>query len=84
MTSQDQVEQLVIDVWQAALRVADIDINDDFFARGGHSVQAMAVVTALRERLAIELPVSLIFEASTVAEFAAEIRRVLANKQQVP
>jgi acyl carrier protein len=41
--------------------------NDNFFELGGHSLQATKVMSVLRERIGVDLPVRLIFESPTPA-----------------
>ncbi|GLK69617.1 non-ribosomal peptide synthetase [Hansschlegelia plantiphila] len=65
------VERSVADIWEAALGVAALGRHDDFFQRGGHSLLAMRVVSRLRADHGIDLPVSALFEARTLAAFAA-------------
>lgn len=60
-------------IWEAVLGVQGLDDDEDFFALGGTSLQAVRVFTAIREGLGIELPLSVLIEAPTVAELAAVV-----------
>ncbi|GAA3578951.1 hypothetical protein GCM10022419_070490 [Nonomuraea rosea] len=70
-------ELLVADVWQAVLGLEAVGVDDDFFAVGGHSLAAMLVTARLKEALALEVPVRLLFERPVLATFAVAIEELL-------
>ncbi|MEU4086737.1 amino acid adenylation domain-containing protein [Streptomyces aureus] len=64
-------EETVALVWAELLGVPEISVHDDFLALGGHSLLATQAVARVAERLGVELGVRDLFEAPTVARFAA-------------
>ena len=64
-------EVRVAALWSEALSVPRVSIHDDFFLLGGHSLLASQVLARLRRDHGVELPFRKIFEAPTVAGFAA-------------
>ncbi|MEV0197339.1 amino acid adenylation domain-containing protein [Nonomuraea sp. NPDC050691] len=70
-------ELLVAEVWQAVLGLESVGVDDDFFAVGGHSLAAMLVAGRLREALAMEVPVRLLFERPVLGAFAAAVEKLL-------
>jgi ubiquinone/menaquinone biosynthesis C-methylase UbiE len=65
------VEAVLADVWAEVLDLDHVSIHDNFFELGGHSLLAMMVISRVREVLQVELPLRSMFEAPTVAGFAA-------------
>lgn len=68
-----ETEQQIAVLFQEILHVAVTDRNASFFALGGNSIDAMHLLALVRERFAIELESSAIFEAPAIAAFAARL-----------
>jgi amino acid adenylation domain-containing protein len=66
-------EAAVTELFAAALGVATLDPDADFFASGGHSLLAARAVGQINEVLGIELPLSTLFKHPTPAALAASI-----------
>ncbi|MFG1779658.1 amino acid adenylation domain-containing protein [Micromonospora sp. NPDC049048] len=77
---RDSTEQAVAEVWTEVLGVDGCGVHDDFFDLGGHSLLATQVVALLHERFPVDLPVSAVFEAPTVAELATVLRRAVEER----
>ncbi|MGC4765203.1 non-ribosomal peptide synthetase [Micromonospora sp. DT46] len=73
-------ERAVAEVWAEVLGVDRCGIHDDFFDLGGHSLLATQVVALLHERFPVDLPVSAVFEAPTVAELATVLQRAVEER----
>jgi phthiocerol/phenolphthiocerol synthesis type-I polyketide synthase E len=65
------VEEVVGAMWEELLGITPIGIHDDFFALGGHSLLATQIISRCRDNFGLELPLKAIFEAPTIARFAA-------------
>jgi acetoacetyl-CoA synthetase len=60
-------------IWESVLGAEGVGDGDDFFALGGTSLQAVRVFTLIRDRLGIDLPLSVLMEAPTVTELTAVV-----------
>ncbi|MBV9788343.1 MAG: amino acid adenylation domain-containing protein, partial [Chloroflexi bacterium] len=71
---RNPTEELVAGVWSAALGVEQLGVHDNFFALGGHSLMATQVIGRVKQMTSLDLPLRLLFEAPTVATFAARLQ----------
>jgi len=76
-----ETEAQVIALWQALLEVETVGAEDDFFARGGHSLLAMRLLARLRETFEVELPLGALFEALTPRRQAALVDAALSRPE---
>jgi len=74
---RDETEQQIARIWQNALGIDAIGINDNFSQLGGHSLIAIRIVAELRKAFQIDLPVRALFDAPTVAELSRYIQEHL-------
>lgn len=68
-----ETERELAEIWAEVLRTGSIGRHDDFFVRGGNSISVAQVAALIRERLGVELPLRLAFEAPTLAAFAGKL-----------
>jgi len=64
------------------LKLKRVDIHDNFFLLGGHSLLGIHVIGRIQEEFGVELPLFRLFEAPTVAALSSEIERLLVVKVQ--
>jgi amino acid adenylation domain-containing protein len=75
------LEQMIAAIWTEVLDVKEVGIHDNFFELGGHSLIAMMLVSRVREKLQVDLPLRTIFTRPTVAELAVALAQILAEQQ---
>jgi acyl transferase domain-containing protein len=59
-------ERAFAEIWQKALGLEQVGINDNFFDLGGDSVIAIQVISQLKERFSVEIPVVSMYEGLTI------------------
>jgi acyl carrier protein len=69
---RSDLEQSIAEIWQSTLGIAQVGVTDDFFADlGGSSLIATQLVSQVRSRFQVELPLRRFFEEPTVAGVAS-------------
>ncbi|MFC8914683.1 amino acid adenylation domain-containing protein [Streptomyces sp. NPDC057116] len=97
---RDDMERRVAEIWCAVLGLPDpsaLSVTDDFFALGGHSLQATRITLRLREVFGVELGVAdvlsrastvetmsrLVVERQVLQDDAGELARLLAEVSEL-
>ena len=62
-----ELERQVADLFGELLGIDRVGMHDDFFDLGGHSLLATKLVSQVRERFRVELPLRYFFETPTVS-----------------
>ncbi|WP_433234964.1 amino acid adenylation domain-containing protein [Actinomadura nitritigenes] len=73
-------ERAVADIWAEVLGADEIGAHDNFFELGGHSLLAVRVVTRVRTRFGIELPVARLFDTPVLSRYSAVVERAVIEE----
>lgn len=73
-----QLADAVTKRWCEVLEKDSAAAADDFFRSGGHSLLAVRLTNSLREDLGIRIPVSAVFEASTLENYVGVVSGLMA------
>lgn len=73
-------EALLAEIWAELLETDAVDVTEDFFALGGHSMLAVRVVHLIAERTGIPLELEVFFDLATVEDVAGELDRLTAER----
>ncbi|TAL54243.1 MAG: non-ribosomal peptide synthetase, partial [Methylovulum sp.] len=77
---RDEAEAAVAGIWSEILGIDRLCIHDNFFELGGHSLSGVQVMLRVQELFALELPVKMLFDAPTIAEFVDRVADYQANE----
>jgi thioesterase domain-containing protein len=81
---RDQVEEQLAVMWRELLGVKEVGVNDDFFELGGQSLIAVRLFNKIRAKYSVDLPLSTLFEAPTIAQCAAIVREEAGITAEAP
>ncbi|WP_104491339.1 type I polyketide synthase [Paracoccus denitrificans] len=70
-------------IWSELLGIAQVGAADSFFDLGGHSLIAVRMFGQLRKKFGVDLPISTLFEAPTIAELAALVEERTGPRELV-
>jgi acyl-coenzyme A synthetase/AMP-(fatty) acid ligase/acyl carrier protein len=73
-------EEIVSEIFKEVLELEKVSVNDNFFDLSGHSLLATQVMSRVRDRFEIDLPVYYLFEAPTVAGLASRVEQALLEE----
>ncbi|MGC1494686.1 MAG: beta-ketoacyl synthase N-terminal-like domain-containing protein [Sulfitobacter sp.] len=70
---RNSIEERLGEMWQNLLGVSPVGVEDSFFDLGGHSLIAVRLFANVKREFKVEFPISVLFEAPTIAKCAALI-----------
>jgi acyl transferase domain-containing protein/thioesterase domain-containing protein/acyl carrier protein len=70
---RNSIETELAEMWQTLLGVSPVGVEDSFFDLGGHSLIAVRLFANVKRSFKVEFPISVLFEAPTIAKCAALI-----------
>lgn len=80
----NEMECIVAAVWQDALGIPSVGMNDNFFDLGAHSLTVAEVQAKLQEALGREISLLDLFEFSTVSALARHLAGTESHRQVSP
>jgi len=64
------METTLAEMWQQLLNEEKIGVYDNFFELGGHSLLVIKMVSNIKKKLLLSIPISAIFQFSTISELS--------------
>jgi hypothetical protein len=73
---RNDTEQQLVEIWQQLLGIDRVGVEDNFFDLHGDSLLAAQLVSRVQRVLHVALPISVVFDATTVASQAERISQL--------
>jgi amino acid adenylation domain-containing protein len=70
-------ERALAEIWQRVLKRDRVSLREDFFDVGGHSLLLLTLLSEVRDKLGVELPLSSLLEHTSIETLAAAIDGIL-------
>ncbi|KFB21462.1 peptide synthase [Pseudomonas aeruginosa PGPR2] len=78
---EGELERAMAAIWSEVLKLGHIGRNDNFFELGGHSLLVTQVVSRVRRRLDLQVPLRTLFEHSTLRAYAQAVAQLAPAAQ---
>lgn len=69
-----QLEKSLVELWRRVLRIETVGLDDNFFDLGGDSLTIVALHSNLQKTLAVEIPVTDLFQFTTIRTLARHLQ----------
>ncbi len=77
------IEKSLSAIWAEVLGLQDVGIHDSFFELGGHSLKATWLISLVRRKFQVDIPLRLVFNSPTVAGLAEYIQAAIGQAHRV-
>ena len=81
---RDSVETRLAEFWRELLGIGQVGVEDNFFDIGGHSLVAVRLFRSIRQAYGVDLPISTLFEAPTIALLAKKLPAAEGGDETAP
>lgn len=78
---RNDIERTLVSFWQDLLGLSRVGVEDNFFDLGGHSLIAVRLFAQVKRAFRVEFPISVLFEAPTIAACARLIEDQIGPSQ---
>ena len=76
---QNEIEEIIHDVWTTVLNIEEIGIHENFIRLGGNSLDAISITSRLKEILELEVSINDVFNYPNIQLYANNIEEVITS-----
>ena len=76
---RSDTELRLASIWRDVLHVEQVGLHDEFMSLGGHSLLATQVISRIRSSFGVELPLRVLFEATSLQALASQLDAASAS-----
>lgn len=77
--SYNEIKTILTNIWAEILQKRTVGIEDNFFDIGGDSLESITVISRVNKEFKINLSVSKLFDAPTIAQFTHVVQEMLTD-----
>jgi FkbH-like protein len=74
------IEEVMAEIWAQLLGITRVGVHDNFFKLGGHSLLGTVLISRLRDKFNVELPLISLFESPTLSGLAETVELFLIKQ----
>ncbi|MCP4401549.1 MAG: amino acid adenylation domain-containing protein [bacterium] len=74
LAPRDTLELQIVQLWEEVLEIFPVDVRDNFFDLGGHSMKAVRLMAKIQQLFGKNLPLATLFQSSTIEQLATVLR----------
>lgn len=78
---RNETENALVEMWQQLLGVERVGVLDNFFELGGHSLMVIKMVSHIKKKFLLSIPISALFQFTTIAELGNYLEWELSKEQ---
>ena len=81
---RDEVELQLIQIWEELFQIRPIQVGSNFFDLGGHSLLAIHLVSQIKRRFGVDLPLADLFRNATIEALATHLKHEAGVPEATP
>ncbi|HET9277764.1 MAG TPA: phosphopantetheine-binding protein, partial [Flavitalea sp.] len=67
---RNEIETILVDMWQDMLGVKQVGVYDNFFELGGHSLLVIKMVARIKKKFLLSIPISALFQFNCINDLS--------------